>query len=97
MKKRLFLLSFLAIGFASCNNHRAEIKKKLVEDCEQSAATQVTDNRIVPLIHDYCECSADQLLSKMSEEELTILREKLLRITAPCLKDLQAKSAKLAR
>ncbi len=106
MKKFLFLLPFLAGGIAGCGDKHAEFKRSFVERCEQMATAEVTDNRIVPLIHDYCECSATQLAGKLSDEELNniedtdknpALRDKLINITAPCLKELQAKSAKMAR
>ena len=106
MKKILILLPLFAGGLASCSNGHAEFKKRFVESCEQSAKSRITDNRLVPLLHDYCECSADQLLKKMSEDELEAIknpdsnpevREKVLSITAPCLQELQQKSAKLVQ
>ncbi len=102
--KKIFFFLLLAGGLASCKTGHTEFKKQFVANCEQSAKAQISDNRLLPLVHDYCECSAEELLDHMSDEELLnikdanadpVLRAKLLRITETCMKEMQAEILKL--
>lgn len=85
--------------FAACKPSHEEMKKQFIKNCE-SGITGQPDQVSKEDMHAYCECSADNVFSRFSEEELiafnnlseTEREEKLAPVVQPCLDELMQKS-----
>ena len=96
-------LSLCGLGFTSCKNAKADLKKTVVKDCTEGAAKQFTDAKLLGYMKDYCECSGDKISEKLSEKDYMDIKKmekdgreaemqtKLLPIIQPCLNEMQTK------
>ncbi len=106
MKRITIALASLALctlAFTSCKPSKAQLKKEIVKECNEGAAKQFTDPKLVGFMKDYCECSGEKAADKLSTQEFEEINKmkkegreqemqaKLMPIIQPCLNELQAK------
>lgn len=75
MKKYLLLIFLCAAGFSVSaqkkeKKERATLHKEFMNNCVESAVSQLPDKKFKPMIVRYCECSADKVLDSFSTQEL---------------------------
>gem|GEM_PF-2077179 len=71
-----------------------------MESCEKSGASAMTNDASKKAFHEYCECSADKVIAKFSNDEIAAfdkmgqdeIQQKLMPVIQPCLDELQQKT-----
>lgn len=100
MKQLLFAVAVASLFcFASCKPNHEEMKKQFIKNCE-SGITNQPGQVSKEDMHAYCECSADKVFTKFSEDELISFNDmsedereqKLAPVVQPCLDELRRKT-----
>ena len=103
--KKYMLLALLCAGAATVQaqtkgkaGDRAEIRKSFTTSCVESATANLEDPGMRPYMVKFCDCSADKVLAKFSDEEIegfaemdkAEIQEKMMPVIEDCTKKLTA-------
>ncbi len=98
----LLLLPFV---LTSCSDKKKKMKAEVVKECVDGGEKQFSDPKIRGFFHEYCECSGEKIVEKISDEEFKAMKSKsdaetqakLMPIIQPCLDELQKKMAAVVK
>lgn len=98
-----FLLFAVPLSLMSCQPSKEELKKQYAKTCNDQADANMPTGEMQAIMHEFCNCCAEQMIETYSNSELTKISKlekegkkeelaaKLEPTLAPCTKVLQKK------